>query len=106
MTNPAWAIAAVGDFDGDKHSDILWRDTMSGNNAIWKRSYYGTQQGMSPFAGSAWAVQATGDYDGDGKDDVLWRNSATGENIAWSAANARRPLDITDVTNLQWRIQP
>ena len=106
VTNPAWVIAGVGDFDGDKHSDILWRDAVSGTNAIWKRSYYGAQQAMSPLAGSAWTVQATGDYDGDGKDDVLWRNSATGENIAWSTANARKPLDITDVTNLQWRIQP
>jgi FG-GAP repeat len=29
-----WTLAAVGDFNGDGNSDLLWRDT-AGDTAIW-----------------------------------------------------------------------
>jgi hypothetical protein len=30
-----WKIAAVGDFDGDSKSDILWHNNATGQNQIW-----------------------------------------------------------------------
>jgi len=30
-----WAIAGVGDFDGDGEADLLWRETTSGAIALW-----------------------------------------------------------------------
>ena len=30
-----WAIVGVGDFNGDGKTDLLWRNTSSGENAIW-----------------------------------------------------------------------
>ena len=31
----SFKIAGSGDFNGDGKSDVLWRDTTSGNIAIW-----------------------------------------------------------------------
>ena len=31
-----WKVAGTGDFNGDGKSDILWRNTSTGDNAIWK----------------------------------------------------------------------
>ena len=30
-----WKIVGTGDFDGDGKSDIFWRNTSTGENAIW-----------------------------------------------------------------------
>jgi hypothetical protein len=30
-----WKLAAVGDLDGDGFSDLLWRETQTGNAAAW-----------------------------------------------------------------------
>ena len=106
VTNPAWTIAAVGDFDGDRHADILWRDAVAGTNAIWRQGYYTLQQSVSALRGPEWKVVAAGDYDGDRKHDIAWRNEVTGENIVWLAASSGRLFDVTDVTNLQWQVQP
>jgi hypothetical protein len=75
-----WHIAGTGDFDGDGHSDILWR-TNSGALAIWEMN--GTQikaadyirmgPGTVGAPGPDWHIYATGDFDGDGHDDLLWK---------------------------------
>jgi hypothetical protein len=36
MTDLNWDIAGVGDFDGDGKSDILWRNRVTGENAMWR----------------------------------------------------------------------
>jgi hypothetical protein len=35
VPDPAWRIVAVGDFDGDGKSDILWRNSSSGENYLY-----------------------------------------------------------------------
>src|SRR2546425_6921674 len=31
----AWQIAAVQDLDGDGHADLIWRQTQTGDVAVW-----------------------------------------------------------------------
>ena len=78
------AVVAPGDFNGDCRSDILWRNSTTGEVYTWFMN--GTtiaSQGSPGGVSSNWVVQGAGDFNGDGDADILWRNSTTGEVYIW-----------------------
>ncbi len=78
------SFAAVGDFNGDCKSDILWRNTSTQQVYEWfmnGTTYSGSGSPGTPT--SDWVIQGAGDFNGDGKSDILWRNSTTGEVYIW-----------------------
>ena len=100
-----WQVAGIGDFDGDGHDDILWRNA-DGGVTDWRGTSNG---GFLPNSahfydrvGNDWQVAGVGDYNGDGRDDILWRN-ADGRITDWlgtvgggftdNASNAYTPVD-------------
>jgi hypothetical protein len=57
-----WIVADTGDYDGNGRSDMLWRDTSTGNTSIW------FMQGLAVHATAGlgnipttWTVQGHGD---------------------------------------------
>jgi hypothetical protein len=105
----AWQIKAVGDFDGNRRSDIVWRHT-NGQVAIWfmdgaVRVGERAPGGQDPSA--FWNIQAVGDFDGNSRDDILWRD-ANGLLAIWfggeqtpdipSHQNSGGPFDLS------WRV--
>ncbi len=79
-----WVIQGVGDFDGNGKSDILWRNSTTGDVYIWLMN--GTaiaSQGDLGVISSDWVIQGVGDFNGDGKADILWRNTTSGEVYVW-----------------------
>src|SRR5712692_2416623 len=81
----ALPVCAPMDFDGDCKSDIVWRNSATGEDYLWfingrtiaSRGYLNTVDDP------AWQIQGIGDFDGDGRADLLWRNAWTGENYIW-----------------------
>ncbi|MCA1654765.1 MAG: FG-GAP-like repeat-containing protein, partial [Sphingomonadales bacterium] len=83
----SWHIAGTGDFNGDHHVDVLWRND-NGAFSDWLAN------GSGGFAGNdanaftnvpvSWHVAGTGDFNGDGRADVLWRND-NGQLSDWLA---------------------
>src|SRR5437762_1733855 len=73
------------DFDGDCKSDILWRNSSTGENYIYLMNGWtiAAQGLVTAVSDQAWQVKGIGDFDGDGRADILWRNSSTGENYIW-----------------------
>jgi hypothetical protein len=75
----SWLVAAIGDFNGDGLSDILWR---SDSGAIF--DFLGTANGGFVNNGDAswvsvdnsWHVAGVGKFNGDARDDILWRNDS------------------------------
>ena len=68
-----YEIQGMGDFDGDRYSDLLWRHT-NGMLATWFRGRveyggasptYNNEPGANPP--TDWQVQAVGDFTGDGR---------------------------------------
>ena len=60
VANLAWKIVATGDFDGDGIADLLWRNSDSGRNAIWRSAYAATQIQITTVPNLAWKIAAVG----------------------------------------------
>src|SRR5258707_15137311 len=70
------SLAVDRDFNGDGHSDLLWRNT-SGAVAIWLMN--GTSVIGSAVLGTVttdWTIVGVGDFNGDAKADILWRHTS------------------------------
>jgi hypothetical protein len=105
VTNTAWKVVAVGDFNGDGASDLFWRNTSTGQDAIWKSANNATQQAVTSVTNTAWTVAAAGDYDNGDIDDVLWRNTSTGQNTLWLDAKSTTQRTLS-TAGTNWSIQP
>jgi hypothetical protein len=94
----SWKIMSFGDFNADGKQDLVWRDTNTGQIAIWLlngqgKFYSGAVDGASSLPIDAayvgtlndqnWQVVTTGDLNGDGSADFIWRHKVSGENAVW-----------------------
>jgi hypothetical protein len=74
-----WNIAGTGDFNGDNKSDILWRNSISGDTYIYQMSGSTVaSEGLVRNVTTDWVIEGVDDFNNDGKDDILWRNSNSG----------------------------
>lgn len=74
-----------GDFNGDGRTDLLWRNTATGDVTEWLLS--GSTVLSMPYVWSAvpieWQIAGVADFNVDGKSDLLWRNVRTGDVTEW-----------------------
>jgi pimeloyl-ACP methyl ester carboxylesterase len=67
-------IVAIGDFDADVDSDILWRHE-SGQMLIWEiQAGQHLSNLILPHGTLGWDVAGNADFDADGDADILWRH--------------------------------
>ena len=100
---------ARADFDGEGHSDILWRNA-DGSVSTWSTSGTGASDGVrqDTFDGRAdvaWRIVDTFDWNGDGRADILWRNQ-NGNVSLWTGQASgfqQNAFNITSVGNA-WSI--
>ncbi len=102
-----WQIAAIGDFNGDARSDILWRNRATGQ--VWEEQLNGLTiigSGTVATVGLEWELAAVGDFNGDSRSDILWRHVTTGQ--VWQyQLNGLATIGSGAVTTLghDWRIE-
>lgn len=94
-TDVNWQIADAADFSGDTIPDLVWRNTLTGENRLWiMAGADGTSRAEERYlrsGGASWLaagakpfkVGVDGDFNGDGHRDLLFRNSSTGQNALW-----------------------
>jgi hypothetical protein len=104
---PTIAAATAGDFDKNGDTDIVWRNSATGQVYIWLMNATTISGSGSPGGATLdWSIQGVGDFDGDGDADILWRNSTTGQVYIWlmdgsTIAGSGSPGSAT----LDWSIQ-
>jgi hypothetical protein len=94
------------DFNGDKKSDILWRNN-NGGVAIWQMdgNTITPASGVIAQVTNDWKIAGTGDFNNDKKSDILWRND-NGTVVLWQMdGNTITPASgvIAQITN-DWKI--
>ncbi|BAZ23482.1 hypothetical protein NIES4073_43710 [Kalymmatonema gypsitolerans NIES-4073] len=107
-----WQVEGLADFDKDSNVDILWRNSRTGENAIWKMdgTTYTPDRGvlLTQVPDQNWEIQGTADFDKDSNVDILWRNSRTGENAIWKMNGTTYTPDqgvfLTQVPDQNWEI--
>ena len=85
----SWSVGGVGDFGGDGHADILWRNATTGDNILWQmdgnqvvEADYIRLGGNAVNLSSYWSVGDVADYTGDGRVDMLLRGAGN-ELVIW-----------------------
>src|SRR5437763_8432086 len=69
VADTRWQIAGVGDFDGDGKSDILWRNSSTGENYLYPMNGLAikpTEGYLRTVADTRWQIAGVGDFNGDG----------------------------------------
>ena len=103
-----WALAGIGDLDGDGREDVLlrhgdgrWHGYLMDGRAV-------RSAGRVPLpADTAWATVGLGDFDGDGRDDVLLRHEDGRWRMAPLEGLSLSPSGLLDVNltrNRKWRV--
>src|SRR5206468_791573 len=105
LTATTVATAVKSDFNGDLHTDIVWRHT-GGTTVMWE------MDGASKVGdtnlntiSTNWSIQGIGDFNGDGKSDIVWRND-NGTTVLWEMNGGQKLLDVNLSTiPTDWHIQ-
>ena len=68
----------TGDFNGDGKTDLLFRNTSTGEFTEWQSNGNGFTSNayVDSSVDTGWTLAGTGDFNGDGKSDLIWRNTS------------------------------
>ena len=88
--------------------NLLWRNSGSGENAVWQLNSFALQSSYYlPAVDPSWQIaSSTADFNHDGIADILWRNQVTGQNAIWemNSTGLQSGSFITQVADLNWQI--
>jgi hypothetical protein len=111
ISDTAWKVVGTGDFNGDRHEDILWRHSTEGWLAVWfvqnNLVISTTYLSISKMADTAWRVGGLGDMNADGFADVVWQHT-DGRLAIWYMRNetviGSQVLTMNVGPNSRWQI--
>jgi hypothetical protein len=82
----SWQVHGTGDFNGDGSSDILWRNSSTGNIEIWFMKNGQVDHYYDAPLPAYYTIDAIGDFHHDGSADLLMHDTA-GQYFTWNFVN-------------------
>jgi autotransporter passenger strand-loop-strand repeat protein len=97
----------MDDFNGDGSTDMLWRNTGTGQVGIWNSNGSGGFTYQTINQGDlSWQIVGVGSFNGDGIADILWRNTITGQVGLWdSKPSGGFTYQTINQGDLTWQVQ-
>jgi len=96
------------DINGDRHPDLVWRNSATGANVVWylNGTSLMSQASLTTVSDLAWQIAAITDVNGDTHPDLVWRNNVTGANLVWylNGTTILSQESLPAVPDLNWRI--
>ncbi|MGB3558135.1 MAG: calcium-binding protein, partial [Geitlerinemataceae cyanobacterium] len=108
LDDEAWQPSVAADFTGDGQTDIIWRNTVTGDNVIWAMNGTTVTGGIAlPQLSTEWQLSTAGDVDQNGQTELFWRNSMTGENVIWrmDGSTVLGGVALPQVPEPEWRME-
>ena len=101
-------IPVGADFDSDRKADLVWRNTETGENVVWRLD--GTtlvvSESLLTVSDRNWRMGGTGDFNNDGETDITWRNQSTGATAVWfmDRTTIAETGSFLTINDLNWTI--
>ena len=97
-------VPVVLDFNANGKTDVLLRDSASGQTVMWLMNGGAPASGGQIMPDATWSITHVGDFSGDDKADLVWRNSMTGKTAIW-LMNGTTILSGADImTDPNWSV--
>jgi hypothetical protein len=95
-----WQVKATGDFGGSSKTDIVWRNKVTDETALWLMdgTTLTTPLYLLPAVkpGATWDVVGVGQFKGAaGPLSIVWQDSATGEAALWEWDATNKVINTT-----------
>ena len=109
VTDGGPIVRMKGDFNADDKADVVLRNYLTGQNAIWLMNGTAISEvkDLPGLANANYRIEGTADFNGDWSTDILLRNYATGQNALWlmSGTDLSATLDLPLIANLNYHIE-
>jgi len=112
VADTGWRVVAVGDINGDRKPDLIWRHAANGWLAAWLmdgRNVTSARE-LTPnrIADPDWEIAGLGDFNADGHNDLVWRHYGTGHVLVWYMNGLAQVTDVwvtpRVIADPNWRI--
>jgi FG-GAP-like repeat/FG-GAP repeat len=106
--NSGWEVMGLGDFDGDRDPDILWRNGSA--TVLWRLNSQQQLVGGGLLAlpmAQSFTLRGIGDLNGDGVPDVVWRDLAANVTVLWSFNSTGTPTQtiLPAAGGSRWQVE-
>lgn len=103
-----WRMVGSADFNLDGAGDVIWRNTATGDTAVWFMSlaeYLGAAD-LGRVTDQNWIVAGAADFSGDGRVDLLWHNVKTGDMSLWllNGTTYTSAVLLPRVADVNWQV--